>query len=254
MSRSNESSGSATLNASGIPITSSGGLSNQTQSFINPVTGLNVQINTKKCKTSSPCAISPVLLECPEQDCSKKYKHVNGLRYHQSHAHGSASLLDEDSMAETEEPVTPQPSPLSSTPTPSMTPNPSDVILNTQMTISSQMDNPESNTAKLDDENLPLQSENSEKDSTSETATSLPGEDILTESNNTKTATISSSSNISITSGTSHNEQQKQFIDIVGNKINNLRPQETNNQVTPHSPTGMYSFSKTMYIFVNIFW
>ncbi|XP_036332648.1 mucin-19 [Rhagoletis pomonella] len=73
-------------NASGIPISASGGgLATQPQSLVNPVTGLNVQISTKKCKTASPCAISPVLLECPEQDCSKKYKHANGLRYHQSH-------------------------------------------------------------------------------------------------------------------------------------------------------------------------
>lgn len=29
------------------------------------------------------------MIECPEQDCSKKYKHANGLKYHQSHAHGT---------------------------------------------------------------------------------------------------------------------------------------------------------------------
>ena len=27
------------------------------------------------------------LIECPEEDCSKKYRHSNGLRYHQTHAH-----------------------------------------------------------------------------------------------------------------------------------------------------------------------
>lgn len=92
-----------------------------TKSLINPVTGLNVQISTKKCKTTTiPCAISPILLECPEQDCSKKYKHANGLRYHQSHAHGSGSM-DEDSQQEPESPrmappTTPSPAP--STPTP----------------------------------------------------------------------------------------------------------------------------------------
>lgn len=64
-----------------------------TQSVLNPVTGLNVQIPTKKIKTATPCAISPVLLECPEQDCSKKYKHANGLKYHQSHAHGAGSMV-----------------------------------------------------------------------------------------------------------------------------------------------------------------
>ncbi|XP_058820485.1 zinc finger protein 608 isoform X2 [Topomyia yanbarensis] len=76
-----------------------------TQSVVNPMTGLNVQISTKKCKnTASPCAVSPVLLECPEQDCSKKYKHANGLRYHQSHAHGSVSSMDEDSSHTPESP------------------------------------------------------------------------------------------------------------------------------------------------------
>jgi hypothetical protein len=53
--------------------------------------------NLKKPKTTtSPCAISPVLLECPEQDCSKKYKHANGLKYHQSHAHGSITNMDDE--------------------------------------------------------------------------------------------------------------------------------------------------------------
>lgn len=76
-----------------------------TQRVINPMTGLNVQISTKKSKsTTSSCAISPVLLECPEQDCSKKYKHANGLRYHQSHAHGSISSMDEDSSHPPESP------------------------------------------------------------------------------------------------------------------------------------------------------
>jgi hypothetical protein len=30
---------------------------------------------------------SPTLIECPEPGCEKKYKHINGLRYHQAHAH-----------------------------------------------------------------------------------------------------------------------------------------------------------------------
>ena len=30
---------------------------------------------------------SPTLIECPEPGCDKKYKHINGLRYHQAHAH-----------------------------------------------------------------------------------------------------------------------------------------------------------------------
>lgn len=53
---------------------------------------------------TSPCAISPVLLECPEQDCSKKYKHANALKYHQSHAHGLISNADDDSMTAPDSP------------------------------------------------------------------------------------------------------------------------------------------------------
>jgi hypothetical protein len=59
----------------------------------------------KKSKSvASPCAISPVLLECPEQDCSKKYKHANGLKYHQSHAHGIISNADDDSLTAPDSP------------------------------------------------------------------------------------------------------------------------------------------------------
>ncbi|XP_060030304.1 zinc finger protein 609 isoform X2 [Erinaceus europaeus] len=40
------------------------------------------------------CA-SPVLIDCPHPNCNKKYKHINGLKYHQAHAH-----TDEDGKAE----------------------------------------------------------------------------------------------------------------------------------------------------------
>ncbi len=49
--------------------------------------------NTPLSSTSSepntplPQPSSPVLIECPEPNCSKKYKHINGLKYHQTHAH-----------------------------------------------------------------------------------------------------------------------------------------------------------------------
>ncbi|CRL00017.1 CLUMA_CG013305, isoform A [Clunio marinus] len=63
-----------------------------------PTTLSSLPSCAKKAKNvTSPCAISPVLLECPEQDCSKKYKHANGLKYHQSHAHGMISNADDDS-------------------------------------------------------------------------------------------------------------------------------------------------------------
>jgi hypothetical protein len=58
----------------------------------------------KPKNVTSPCAISPVLLECPEQDCSKKYKHANGLKYHQSHAHGIISNADDDSLTAPDSP------------------------------------------------------------------------------------------------------------------------------------------------------
>lgn len=58
---------------------------------------------------------SPVLLECPEPNCSKKYKHINGLKYHQSHAHGSSAEDDDTkdvtSMSENDESNIEAPSP-----------------------------------------------------------------------------------------------------------------------------------------------
>ncbi|KAL0978930.1 hypothetical protein UPYG_G00177990 [Umbra pygmaea] len=34
-----------------------------------------------------PTCTSPILIDCPHPNCNKKYKHINGLRYHQTHAH-----------------------------------------------------------------------------------------------------------------------------------------------------------------------
>lgn len=41
---------------------------------------------------------SPQLIECPEPNCSKKYKHVNGLKYHQSHCHSGTNYLKGDEL------------------------------------------------------------------------------------------------------------------------------------------------------------
>lgn len=66
------------------------------------------QLVAKKSKNLiSPCAISPVLIECPEQDCSKKYKHANGLKYHQSHAHGTNFSAEDDNAAPDSPPSAP---------------------------------------------------------------------------------------------------------------------------------------------------
>ncbi len=40
------------------------------------------------------CA-SPMLIDCPHPNCNKKYKHINGLRYHQSHAHLNSNRKQE---------------------------------------------------------------------------------------------------------------------------------------------------------------
>ncbi|XP_050400007.1 zinc finger protein 608 isoform X2 [Patella vulgata] len=76
----------------------------------------DLEVNTelsraKRCRSSSRGPPTPApevnltpnkegLIECPEPNCSKKYKHMNGLRYHQTHAHLNplASLNAEEDM------------------------------------------------------------------------------------------------------------------------------------------------------------
>ncbi|RVE71479.1 hypothetical protein OJAV_G00052090 [Oryzias javanicus] len=44
---------------------------------------------------------SPVLIDCPHPNCNKKYKHINGLKYHQAHAHNDPDVrLDQDGDSE----------------------------------------------------------------------------------------------------------------------------------------------------------
>lgn len=69
---------------------------------------------SKRRTPASPPA-SPALLECPEPNCSKKYKHINGLKYHQSHAHGTIDddeVKDIASMSENDESNMEAPSPI----------------------------------------------------------------------------------------------------------------------------------------------
>ncbi|XP_015908008.2 zinc finger protein 608 [Parasteatoda tepidariorum] len=50
---------------------------------------------------------SPNLIVCPQPNCSKKYKHINGLKYHQMHAHsGSDSSKMDDTTTEDSKDVT----------------------------------------------------------------------------------------------------------------------------------------------------
>lgn len=60
-----------------------------------PVTAATNAIpTTTNTTTTTVAAQSPQLIECPEPNCSKKYKHINGLKYHQSHAHNGADGAD----------------------------------------------------------------------------------------------------------------------------------------------------------------
>ncbi|XP_040018185.1 zinc finger protein 609a isoform X2 [Gasterosteus aculeatus] len=44
---------------------------------------------------------SPVLIDCPHPSCKKKYKHINGLKYHQARAHNDHDVrLDQDADSE----------------------------------------------------------------------------------------------------------------------------------------------------------
>ncbi|KAM3610132.1 uncharacterized protein V6R79_025859 [Siganus canaliculatus] len=44
---------------------------------------------------------SPVLIDCPHPNCNKKYKHINGLKYHQARAHNDHDVrLDQDADSE----------------------------------------------------------------------------------------------------------------------------------------------------------
>ena len=47
------------------------------------------------------------LIECPEPNCNKKYKHINGLKYHQTHAHDQHSKKEETTKPESKEAPSP---------------------------------------------------------------------------------------------------------------------------------------------------
>lgn len=55
---------------------------------------------------------SPVLIDCPHPNCNKKYKHINGLKYHQARAHNDDDIkLDLDGDSEYGEDATLHPEP-----------------------------------------------------------------------------------------------------------------------------------------------
>ncbi|CAH2234238.1 jg16686 [Pararge aegeria aegeria] len=81
---------------------------------------------TPKAKRPPPTPSSPppdpVLLECPEPNCNKKYKHANGLKYHRSHAHGSPDEEDKDGSSSEQEEPTVEPASPAQTPSEPATP------------------------------------------------------------------------------------------------------------------------------------
>eukprot|EP00058_Branchiostoma_floridae_P024389 XP_002609879.1 hypothetical protein BRAFLDRAFT_90738 [Branchiostoma floridae] len=46
-----------------------------------------MRANSRSTPTPQGEGPAPALIECPHVNCNKKYKHINGLRYHQAHAH-----------------------------------------------------------------------------------------------------------------------------------------------------------------------
>ncbi|XP_051975533.1 zinc finger protein 609a isoform X1 [Xyrauchen texanus] len=55
---------------------------------------------------------SPILIDCPHPNCNKKYKHINGLKYHQARAHNDDDIkLDIDGDSEYGEDSTLHPDP-----------------------------------------------------------------------------------------------------------------------------------------------
>ncbi|KAH9413727.1 hypothetical protein DERP_012060 [Dermatophagoides pteronyssinus] len=58
--------------------------------------GKRNKISNINCDSGQPN--SPALIECPEPNCSKKYRHINGLKYHQSHAHFGSTFTVSDTQ------------------------------------------------------------------------------------------------------------------------------------------------------------
>ncbi|KAK7893109.1 hypothetical protein WMY93_022261 [Mugilogobius chulae] len=57
--------------------------------------------STGKSEAVERTCPSPVLIDCPHPNCNKKYKHINGLKYHQARAHNDQDVrLDQDADSE----------------------------------------------------------------------------------------------------------------------------------------------------------
>uniref|UniRef100_S4RQE7 Zinc finger protein 608 n=1 Tax=Petromyzon marinus TaxID=7757 RepID=S4RQE7_PETMA len=68
-----------------------------TPSVINSQARLELTpLESQSYKTPSSSASSPALIDCPHPNCNKKYRHINGLKYHQAHAHLKNENKQED--------------------------------------------------------------------------------------------------------------------------------------------------------------
>ncbi|KAI1301879.1 Zinc finger protein [Halotydeus destructor] len=78
-------------------VPSSPGRSEKRRAKEAPMTETN---STKRSSSSSP-----IQIVCPEPNCGKKYKHINGLKYHQTHAHAELRVkkdldkIDKESLS-----------------------------------------------------------------------------------------------------------------------------------------------------------
>ncbi|XP_078456034.1 zinc finger protein 608-like isoform X2 [Lampetra planeri] len=68
-----------------------------TPSVINSQARLELTpLESQSYKTPSSSVSSPALIDCPHPNCNKKYRHINGLKYHQAHAHLKNENKQED--------------------------------------------------------------------------------------------------------------------------------------------------------------
>lgn len=69
-------------------------------------TGVGIPLPVGKTESLPPPQLertcpSPILIDCPHPNCNKKYKHINGLKYHQARAHNDHDVrLDQDGDSE----------------------------------------------------------------------------------------------------------------------------------------------------------
>lgn len=76
------------LELSPVPESAKNGKRNRSQSRNTPTPNVFSSEPTTPTMHAPP---SLALIECPEPNCSKKYKHINGLKYHQTRAHSGLS-------------------------------------------------------------------------------------------------------------------------------------------------------------------